>query len=341
MTGQFHARVRQIVDSGANKAQLHERLSAYPLMAKLVQPFFRSPRPPYCTHPFEWRLATWSRHAEGVFKRFETLLERGERVAGWEGEKGLFRDIKYGAFWSILWQLQVVDFLLDRGLAPKWQNPGPDLLISVNHLGKAHEVEIECFATRQEYEPILFLEELLEHLDGRLVVRYAPGPNSASALSVTSLENLFESCLNCVDAELAKDSDSERVVYSSPQGGALEVRLVPDETARPWADQFDAATAYSTVIDKVFTAKAGKNGLGSSSGRRNAVFANTIVSPYYQSAVSFLEAVAHFPLSPELPTMIDTIAVSVTGIDETLDASKLRWFPRHDSDHPLRTVLGG
>ena len=105
-------------------------------------------------HQMAWRLGTWT--SEHVFERLDQLLGLVKTMPGWSGEQGMLANPQYSNFWSLVWQLQVAEWLVGLGFSPKWNNPGPDLVVEVD----GQNVWLECYSTVGFYEPIEFLGEI-------------------------------------------------------------------------------------------------------------------------------------------------------------------------------------
>jgi hypothetical protein len=114
------SRIKELVEGLLSRPRIEERFHRYPEIAKhFRREIRRHVKPPYYCHAMAWRLGTW--HSEHVFERVEQLLRGASALSGWSGEKGLCSDGDYGAFWSLLWQLQVAEWVTDHGLPAAWR----------------------------------------------------------------------------------------------------------------------------------------------------------------------------------------------------------------------------
>lgn len=335
------AYTRELVEGCISWDLIEERLLRYPaIRAHFSKHLKRRPSAPYHCHPMAWRLGTWS--SEGVFARLDDLLRSAASLPGWSGERGLFSDRQYGSFWALLWQLQVAEWLVDRDLAPRWQNPGPDLQCSIG----GQVVSLECYSSIGAYGAVLFLEELLAHLDERIELRYEPDRVlSSHPMEVT---RLFESVLAAVDASRFHATEEvERggwpvVLFSTPQPETLRVQLRGDDMERynPRLDPQPGTNLeahYANVLQAAFRAKAGKNALRSC--RPNVVMINLAVQEEFQVATHILPSLGKLTREFDIPGDIDGIVWAITGIDDRLRvlSERCHWvLPAH----PLRSVVG-
>jgi hypothetical protein len=254
----------------------------------------------------------------------------------------LFSDTDYGAFWTLLWQLQVAEWVTRKGLQARWQNPGPDLRVEVG----GQPIFLECYSSAGVYPGVLFLEELLAHVHPHLVVSYHPHLNLSG--NPLSLEIILEGCAKELDRSLAgavkrvADGPWPDLLYSSPQGGAVQVRLEGsnEERYNSDLDRFpgsDPETHFAHILGKAFEAKSGKNGL--QTFRPNVVAVNLATQEEFQAVTHILrdrEAPSEFPL----PKDLDGIIWSITGINEklTIDPARCVW---RAPTHPLRAIVEG
>jgi len=124
--------VAQLVGKFMSWERVEERLKCYPeIRAHFEKHMTKSRSQGHHCHEMAWRLGTWSSNSERVFQRLEGLLAVAKTQPGWAGERQMFVTPQYGTFWSLVWQLQVAEWLVHLGFTPKWQNPGPDLLVEV------------------------------------------------------------------------------------------------------------------------------------------------------------------------------------------------------------------
>ena len=103
---------KRFVDSLISWDLVRRRLDRYPAIRSafpldlLAQ---RRESEPYFCHYMAWRLGTWTN--ESVMSRLDDLLEAASRLPNWSSERGLLESAEFGDFWSLLWQLQVAEYL--------------------------------------------------------------------------------------------------------------------------------------------------------------------------------------------------------------------------------------
>ena len=156
--------VRNIVDS-LDITNIHNK---YPCIARHFPPHVLakySDVPPYYCHYMLWRLSTLRNTR---LERLETLLQCAEKIPGWRQEApSLLNSRDFAEYWSLLWQLQIAEFLLSRGFDIRWGSKGPDIIASKKD---GAPLFIECLCPRKQYGKLTFLEELLSQIDPRLKV---------------------------------------------------------------------------------------------------------------------------------------------------------------------------
>jgi len=158
---------REFVHRVVGAADAVGRSESYPCIAKhfptdLLSRY--SDDAPYYCHYMLWRLATLH---DSQLRRLETLLECAEVIPGWTQEApSLLGSRDFAEFWSLVWQLQVAEFLVACGFEVQWNSQGPDLAASRH----GNKLFVECLTPRKQYGKLLFLEELMEQLHPQLRV---------------------------------------------------------------------------------------------------------------------------------------------------------------------------
>jgi len=161
--------------AAASQQQLMERLVSWRLVEARLSTFpaigrafplklllARRCTPPYFCHYMAWRLGTWK--DERLLVRVNALLEHAESLPYWEYERPLLRGGDFADFWSLVWQLQVAEYLSTVGTCVSWHRSGPDL--SVDLEGK--RLFVECYVYRKSLGVELFIGELLSELGNDL-----------------------------------------------------------------------------------------------------------------------------------------------------------------------------
>lgn len=119
---------------------------------------------PFYCHYMLWRLAVLT---SPQLERLDELLRCAQDIPGWSQEsKSLLNGRDFGEFWSLVWQLQVAEFLLARAFQLEWPSAGPDLTATRG----ANRLFVECVVPRKQYSKFVFLQELLRQIDPRLKV---------------------------------------------------------------------------------------------------------------------------------------------------------------------------
>jgi hypothetical protein len=335
-------RIRKLVSQLVSNDLIEQRLKKYPEIAshfsKHIEKCCTQGR--YC-HQMAWRLGTWT--SEPIFGRLDQLLGLAKAMPGWSGEQGMLANPQYSNFWSLFWQLQVAEWLVSLGFSPKWNNPGPDLLVEV----EGQSVWLECYSMVGLYEPVEFLSEILPAIHPDLEVDYAPSGNPGAVDEV-----LPESCVITVESELPAAVEKARtgqwpiLLYASSDG-AVTVRLYGDDIDHydPSLDRghtLDFEGHFRRALHQAFRGKIGKNALANN--RPNVVMINLVVNELFQLAV---DPVRHLSEDPRalIPANavtgsqdLDAVIWTITGIDEklTIKSSQCVW---KQLAHPLRTSV--
>jgi hypothetical protein len=335
-------RIKKLVGQLVSDDLIEQRLKKYPEIAchfsAHIDKCLAQGR--YC-HQMAWRLGTWA--SEHIFGRLDKLLGLVKAMPGWSGEQGMLANPQYSNFWSLFWQLQVAEWLVGLGFSPKWNNPGPDLVVEVD----GQSVWLECYSTVGLYEPVEFLREILPAIHPDLEVAYDPSGNSASAD-----EALPESCLVTVESELPAAVEKARtgkwpiLLYASPDG-AVSVRLYGDDIDHydPSLDRghtLDFEGHFRRALHQAFRGKIGKNALANN--RPNVVMINLVVNELFQLAGDPVRYLSEDPRAL-IPSNVvtgsrdlDAVIWTITGIDERLTTKRSQcvWKPLA---HPLRTIV--
>ena len=153
--------------------RVEERLRCYPAISRsFPQSTLKkySDKPPYYCHYMAWRLGTWV--TESHFENLEMLLHRAKSLPNWENESPLLTGGGYGDFWSLVWQLQVAEYLHARGKDVMWgaRHGGPDLSVEIDGC----RWFVECYVPRKRYGLLEFVNDILPRIDSRIKTRYNP-----------------------------------------------------------------------------------------------------------------------------------------------------------------------
>jgi len=317
-----------------------ERLARYPSIRRAFPPDLlrRHQRtPPYFCHYMAWRLGTWS--WEAFFVRFDQLLALAETLPGWAGERSLLETPEYSAFWSLVWQLQMAEYLCAVGRDVRCGNPGPDLSVDIND----RRLFVECYVFRKSFGLKLFLEDVLSRvgndikLDHDYCLPFSLPQNDATS---TFLDSALRPFLDAGELERLRVQARQRypVVVSRP-ASSLVIYLDGDEPA-----EYDPAVVPSPTgdpdrhLDLILTEAVGqKSGANALERHRpNLVAVNYLLSTDAQVAFHLRGGARHVTL----PDTIDGFGVAQgLGIDARLDRSQLRLFGARDPREPLLDAL--
>ena len=118
----------------------------------------RSAKEPYFCHYLAWRLGTW--RSEGLLRRLDQLLAIASSLPNWKHESSLTKTAEFADFWSLYWQMQVAEYLVNSGFEVEWRPQGPDLFAKHDDTS----LFVECYQHRKSFHLELFIEELLDQM---------------------------------------------------------------------------------------------------------------------------------------------------------------------------------
>lgn len=118
--------------------------------------------PPYYCHYMAWRLGTWRN--ESLFVHFDKLFHKAEQFPDWAAEASLLKSKDFSDFWSLVWQLQMAEYLCRIGSDVRWAKSGPDLSVQL----ESEKWFIECYTCRKSFGLMSFLEEVLQRVDSSI-----------------------------------------------------------------------------------------------------------------------------------------------------------------------------
>lgn len=279
---------------------------------------------PYYCHPVAWRLGTWK--TEALLTRLDELLRVGETLPNWRKEKALTNGLDFADFWSLLWQLQVAEYLQGLGCSPSWMGSGPDFEVSTGH-GRAY---VECYVYRKSFGVEAFLDELVRVscpdaylLRDHCLPFQIPSKNRGQLIS-SFLAPILDS--GCLESGRREATQSYPFVLSRLDGTSLQLVLGTDDTttyspASGATLTGDPDSYLSVALREAVQAKSNANALASH--RPNLLLINFLLSTDAQIAINHARSLSYSPSRPQLPDSIDTAAVTTTGIDEALTSAKL------------------
>ena len=279
--------------------------------------------PPHYCHYMAWCLGAWPQESEFLVRRLEELFRVAEMLPNWEHEKSLLSDTDFAVIWSLVWQLQVAEYLNESCEDVCWTKAGPDLSVKIG----GERWFVECYTYRKSFGILSFLEELLWRLDPTIRIKY----NRCLPFSLPSgrarEQFLHEVLVRFLDPTyLAKHKED------TEQGYPVILHRDPDSSMHVYVEGSDA-DAYipgripnfvghpesylETALREGVRAKRNSNHLARH--HPNLVAVNYLLSTDYQLAESSSATFSLF--EPEFN--IDVLAVSAVGIDERLTEEKL------------------
>ena len=277
--------------------------------------------PPYYCHYMAWRLGTWT--DESLFQRLEELLACAKTLANWECEKSLIFDPDFSAFWSLVWQSQVAEYLCKIGRDVCWAESGPDLSILVSE----ERWYVECYTYQKSFALLNFLEELLERIDPAICIEYnrclpfsLPSGNDREPFLHRVLAPLLDPSYL---AKQKKDAEYEYpVILHKDPASSLHVYVEGDDVDAYIPDRIPNVAGHpgsyrETALREAVRAKRKSNDLARH--HPNLVAVNYLLSSDFQLAES---STTTFPL-PEPDSTIDVVTASAVGIDKRLTRDDL------------------
>ncbi len=324
-----------LVEKLLNWDLVQQRLNLYPSIAdafplEMLQN--RRNSPPYFCHYMAWRLGTFN--SENLVERINTLLNHARSLPNWECEKSLRLSGDYADFWSLIWQLQVAEYLSEQGTDVSWQSGGPDLSAKIN----GEQIYVECYTYRKSFGRQIFIEEICQLLADDLKVWR--NLNSPFSITEAELDQLLRPLLN--DDQLASSRCSAKAkhpeVLSQSKDGKLFIYVQgPSNTYDPTV--FENAAGYPSfyldvAIREAVKAKECANNLGSF--RPNLLAVNYLLSSDFQLSSSM--TTDNEQITPQSTVNIDAVAYAALGIDEKLTRKKFRLLTVNPDTHPAHHI---
>jgi hypothetical protein len=296
---------------------IEQRLKRYPAIARafplaLLQKHRNTP--PYFCHYMAWRLGVWS---EAPFPRLEELLLFAESLPKWDAERPLRESPDFSDFWSLVWLMQVAEYLSTVGVNVQWRGAGPDLSVDIH----GTTIFVECVTYRKSFGLRSFLEEVLTPLGNDIRL----GHNFFEPLSLPTdgarsdfLDKALTPFLDPAQLEtLRTQARSRYPVRIIAPGSSLEIYLDGQDVS-----------AYDPALDNLFTgdpeayiAVILKEAVGNkresnqlAKHRPNLLAVSYLLSAEAQVAFELREIKG----SLDLGSSIDGVALSTVGIDEKL-----------------------
>ena len=320
----YHQIIHQLIDWEL----IARRYEKYPAIRRAFNPDTLKDgceKSPYYCHYMAWRLGTWE--DESPFTRLEELLLFAETLPNWKHEKSLLRSTEFANFWSLVWQLQIAEYLDTIGSNVCWGKTGPDLSVVVN----GERWYAECYTYRKSFDLFLFLEDLLKRIDSAIRISYdlcMPFQLPQKLKRAEFLDAIVSPFLNPRYLAKAKNAAAEKypvILYQHPSS-SLRVYVVGDNddvyTPGIIANRVGDPENYLKVaMREALNAKWTSNSL--SKFQPNIVVVNYLLSMDYQLGPTFPESI-HNLINSGNETKINAMTVSTVGIDERISKRKLK-----------------
>lgn len=300
----------------------------------------RRSTPPYFCHYMAWRLGTFE--DEHLILRVNELLEHAEGLPNWEHERALLEGGDFADFWSLVWQLQVGEYLSSQGTNVSWHAAGPDLSIDVN----GQRLFVECYVYRKSFGVELFVEELLLRLGGDLRVShdpYLPFSMPKDALLCDKLSSLLSPLID--DKSLAAGRGLAQagypVVLSRSSQSTLAISLEGSLVAAydPSALRQNAGdpTKYLEVaLCEAANAKAKSNKLHCH--QPNLLVVSFALSAEAQEALARRHGLSHSLPKVGVSENVEAFAFAAIGIDSALSKHDLKLVMARFDNHPAHAI---
>ena len=280
--------------------------------------------PPFFCHYMAWRLGTWN--DDSLFTRLDELLTGAENLPSWFAKNSLLRSADFSDFWSLVWELQVAEYLCKIGSDVKWASSGPDLSARV----ESEKRYVECFTYRKSFGLMLFIEELLQQVDASIRVEYdlclpfsLPTDLARSSFLDRTLSDFTNPAyidraramaLNKHPVLLRPKDEKGLVVYmEGPDPQRDTPGLVPQQIG-------DSQTYLKVALREVIGNKRNANSLDKR--RPNLLAVNLLLSADAQFAFTRARNLKMPVPETQLGCNLDALAVATVGIDERLERSR-------------------
>jgi hypothetical protein len=318
---------RQLVTKHINWATVERRLQRF---SQIRHAFpidilkSKSEDPPYYCHYMAWRLGTWKN--EKCFERLDELLGTACALPNWSAQSPLLKSADFAEFWSLIWQLQMAEYLYKIGSNVQWLPSGPDLSVDVDE----EWWFVECYAYRKSFGLMSLLEEVLRQIDPSIRIDRdlclpfnLPNNNERSEF-LHKVLSLFLDAQYIADARsksayaypVVMYQDKDLTVYYE---GSNANAYIPGVVST----QVGCQDEYLRVaLSEAVKAKMCANLLGTH--HPNLVVANFALSEDFQMAINPSNGLGLALTKVVLGPNIDAFAISAVGIDESIEHGKIR-----------------
>jgi hypothetical protein len=267
-----------------------------------------------------WRLGVWRN--ERPLSKLNELLRQAATLPNWASEGALLGSAEYADFWSLVWQLQVAEYLRSISTNVRWCGTGPDLSIRVGN----ETLFVECYCFRKSFGTRAFLEEILATFGADIKLHHdwfmpfsLPADGTATEfldnalapfLDEARIERLRADACNRYPAVVSRPASTLVLYISGPDPSAYVPSILPRRKGNP--EEY-----ISVILREAISAKAGSNRLDAH--RPNLVAVNYLLS--IDAAAAF--TLRQIPEVIDLGPNIDALALSQVGIDLGLSREDL------------------
>jgi hypothetical protein len=287
-----------------------------------------------------WRLGTW--RTESLFERLDALLRLSSRIPNWSNEESLLVSPDFGDFWSLVWQLQMAEYLCVQSSHVRWNKGGPDLVARVGD----RDLFVECYVYRKSFGLEECLGELLRCLGSDIRLLHDPFMPFTLPLDPDGAARFLSESLSTVadETKLTRLREAARQTYPQIVARPASSLVIFVEGEDP--DRYDPrilqkvegdpARYLEVVFRESVGNKAAKNRLVHH--RPNLVAVNYLLSGEGQVALNRAQALGQPLPRPRLEDSIDALAIAALGIDEALTMDRLHLLSVRSPDHPAHTI---
>jgi hypothetical protein len=322
---------------------VEKRLAKYPAIAdnfrqEIMSPDHRENGPYFC-HYMAWRLGTWE--TESLFSRINDLLACAQTLPNWDHEREKLGNRDFGQFWSVVWALQVAEYLGSQGTNVSWNKSGPDLSVMIS----GQRLYVECYTYHKSFDAELYMEEILQTLGDDLRVRRDMNlpfslpqgdalTNEISRLlqpfqDETSLSQARERALTKYPDVLSRSDDTRLKLYVDGENVSAY-----SPTAMPTNDN-NPDDSLERALREAVKSKKDSNSLGVH--RPNILMVNCLLSTEVQLAEPEPDTLPRNLLN-DAPDL-EAIAFATLGIDAQLKKSDLRLAASKSGEHLCHALV--
>lgn len=321
----------QILRIHGCKIRYEERNSQYPNLVTFgnlpeFEEILNDQAPWYC-HSLAFRIATYSKDSEKLFRRLNYLLGLPKDVLGWAKERNQWSNqsdhwaAKWDKFYQFLWLLQCFEYFIEFDLDISFpsERPAPDLRIKT----VSNTIFAECTFYSKWWCNEIFLTDLLELIDINISVRRPHNLPLDEENNPFSERNFLENLRNIsrqLTPEFIEDA-RQKATISSPlvlfEFENPNFQIILNGSGRYTANPNNAhgrpQNSLPTFLKEIIDSKKEENNLRNS--RPNILMVNALGIDF--QTILFRDAIRNSFQDEE----IDEVWLAACGIDERLENS--------------------